>query len=596
MEHMDYDLRSIQEVRDLTRLGQIATEQIATYTEEQIDKILRNMVKVAEEHVVDLAKMAVEETGFGKVRDKAYKNHMASGLLYEAIKDMKTVGVIHEDPESRIIEIAEPVGLLMGIVPSTNPTSTAIFKSIIALKSRNAIIFSPHPSAAKCTRRAAELMYEAAVAAGAPANIIGCISMPSMQATDELMHSKEVKMIIATGGPGMVKASYSAGKPALGVGAGNSPAYIERSAIVPQAVRNIMASKTFDYGTICASEQSIICEEVNRDAVVAEFKKQGGYFMTKEETDKVCGLLFKNGHAMNAKFVGRSPFKIAVAAGFTVPENTRVLIGEQHGVGEGNPLSFEKLTTVLGFYTVRDWHEACELSIKLLQNGIGHTMSLHTEDRNIVNEFSVKPASRILVNTGSSQGGTGASTGLIPSFTLGCGTWGGSSVSENVTPLHLINIKKVAYGLKDCSTLADNDPTFNHPELMGYDAPEAPAAPVPVPAAASAPAAACAAPASCSAPSGDLAKEAVHNSKISPDMIAGSGQSCAKAPDPAPQPAVAQPIPIGDGGPINYSAHCGSCGGGTPNSQFQYNPEEGGVNLQQLTNMVDEMVKAMKGE
>lgn len=468
MNHFDYDLRSIQEVRDLVRMGEIATEKISTYTEDQINKIVVNMVRVAAEHAVELAEMAVEETGFGKVEDKTYKNHMASTLLYEAIKDMKTVGVIRQDMANKVIEIAEPVGLLMGIVPSTNPTSTAIFKSIVAVKSRNAIIFSPHPAAEKCTSKAAQLMHDAAVEAGAPEHIVGSVSMPSAKATDELMHCPEVKMIIATGGPGMVKAAYSAGKPALGVGAGNSPAYIERTANVAQAVRNIIASKTFDYGTICASEQSIIAEECNRDAVIQEFKKQGAYFMTAEETQRVCQLLFKNGHNMNAKFVGRSPLKIAEAAGISVPSTTTVLIGEQHGVGEGYPLSYEKLTTVLGFYTVKDWHEACELSIKLLQNGIGHTMSIHTEDENIVREFSAKPASRILVNTGSSQGGTGASTGLIPSFTLGCGTWGGSSVSENVTPMHLINTKKVAYGLRDCRTLAENDPLFNYPELAKY--------------------------------------------------------------------------------------------------------------------------------
>ncbi len=222
-----------------------------------------------------------------------------------------------------------------------------------------------------------------------------------------------------------------------------------------------MASKTFDNGTICASEQSIICEECNEAAVIQEFKKHGGYFMTKEETDKVCKLLFKNGHAMNAKFVGRSPQVIASAAGIEIPQGTKVLIGRQNGVGEGNPLSFEKLTTVLGFYTVKDCYQACDLSIELLQNGIGHTMSIHTENKDIVMKFAKKPASRILVNTGGTQGGTGASTGLNPSFTLGCGTWGGSSVSENVTPEHLINIKRVAYGLKDCATLASNDPTFN---------------------------------------------------------------------------------------------------------------------------------------
>ncbi|AIY80761.1 acetaldehyde dehydrogenase (acetylating) [Clostridium botulinum] len=462
MENFDRDLCSIQEARNLARLGKVAAEKIADYTEEQIDKILCNMVKVAEENAVCLAQMAVEETGFGKVEDKTYKNHMASTILYDSIKDMKTIGVIKEDEANKLIELAEPVGLVMGIVPSTNPTSTAIFKAMIAIKSRNAIVFSPHPSAAQCTIKAAKLMNEAAIEAGAPENIIGCVSTPTIGATNELMKSKEVAIIIATGGPGMVKAAYSSGKPALGVGAGNSPAYIERSANVEKAIRNIIASKTFDNGTICASEQSIICEECNHDEVVAELKKQGGYFMTAEETDKVCNLLFKNGHSMNAKFVGRSPQVIASSAGISIPQDTKVLIGEQKGVGEGYPLSFEKLTTVLAFYTVKDWHEACELSIELLQNGIGHTMSIHTEDRDIVMKFARKPASRILVNTGGSQGGTGASTGLIPSFTLGCGTWGGSSVSENVTPMHLINIKRVAYGLKDCATLASNDPTFNH--------------------------------------------------------------------------------------------------------------------------------------
>jgi acetaldehyde dehydrogenase (acetylating) len=464
---MDLDLKSRQEVRNLARLGKAASVKIAEYTEEQIDKILRSMVKAANDNAVLLAKMAVEETGFGKVEDKTYKNHMASKILYDSIKDMKTIGMIREDAEQKVMDFAEPVGLIMGIIPSTNPTSTVIFKSMIAIKSRNAIVFSPHPSAAKCTLKAAELMKEAAIAAGAPENIIGCIALTTMEATNELMASKEVNMIIATGGPGMVKAAYSAGKPALGVGAGNCPAYIEKTANVAKAVSNIIASKTFDNGTICASEQSVIAEECNKDQVIAEFIKQGGYFMNEEETAKVCSLLFKNGHAMNAKFVGRSAQVIAAGAGITIPEGTKVLIGEQKGVGNGYPLSFEKLTTVLGFYVVKDWQEACELSIQLLQNGIGHSMSLHTEDRDMVLKFTKKPASRIMVNTGSAQGGTGASTGLLPSFTLGCGTWGGSSVSENVSPMHLINIKRVAYGLKDCSTLASSDPTFHYPELSG---------------------------------------------------------------------------------------------------------------------------------
>ncbi|ALS38394.1 acetaldehyde dehydrogenase (acetylating) [Enterococcus rotai] len=460
MEMFDKDLRSVQEARDLTRKGKVAADQIATFSEEQIDQILQNMKNAASKYAVGLAERAVEETGFGKVLDKTYKNHAASQLLYEEIKNKKTVGIIAENMEKGTFDVAEPVGLVLGIIPSTNPTSTVIFKAMIALKSRNAIVFSPHPTAVNCTKKAADLLNRAAVAAGAPDGIISCLSIPTMAGTNELLHANEVSLIIATGGPGMVKAAYSSGKPALGVGAGNSPAYIERTADVKSAVAKIIASKTFDNGTICASEQSIICEEINKDEVVRELKAQGGYFMSEAETEKVCQLLFKNGYAMNAKFVGRSALVIAKAAGITVPEGTKVLIGPQGGVGAGYPLSFEKLTTVLAFYVVNNWEEACDLSIELLQNGIGHTMSLHTNDRDIVLKFAAKPASRILVNTGGSQGGTGISTGLPISFTLGCGTFGGSSVSENVGPKHLLNIKKVAYGLKEVTTLVQDDPTF----------------------------------------------------------------------------------------------------------------------------------------
>lgn len=456
----DKDLLSIQEARNLAKIGNEAAKELEEYTEEQIDAIVRNMVKVGEEHALELAKMAVEETGFGIVNDKVYKNHMATGMLYESIKDMKTQGIIKEDKANGTIEIAAPVGLIMGIIPSTNPTSTAMYKSIIAIKSRNPIVFSPHPSAKNCTMKAAELMRKAAEEAGAPKGVVGCLKTLSMAATDELMHSPHVKLIIATGGPAMVKAAYSAGKPAIGVGAGNSPAYIERTANVKEAITRIMASKTFDNGTVCASEQSIICEKCNEAEVIEELKRQGGYFMSEEETAAVCKLLFKNGHTMNAKFVAKKPQVIARAAGFTVNDSVRVLVGRQHGVGDSDPLSHEKLTTVLAFYTVENWKEACELSIELLQNGIGHTMSLHTEDPDIALKFSAKPASRILVNTGGTQGGTGVSTGLAPAFTLGCGTIGGSSVSENVTPLHLINKKVLAYGIKDVTKLTEEDTIF----------------------------------------------------------------------------------------------------------------------------------------
>lgn len=460
MEGFDYDLQSIQQARDLARCGKAAQQKLAQFDARQIDRIIQNMVKVAKEHALELAQMAVEETGFGKVEDKVIKNLHASETLYDFIKDMKTIGVISEDEVRKVKEIAEPVGLLMGIIPSTNPTSTTIFKSIIAIKSRNGIVISPHPSALKCTLRATELMYQAAVFAGAPEGIIGCISKPSMKATSELMHCDEVAMIIATGGSAMVKAAYSAGKPALGVGPGNVPAFIERSADVKKAVSRILASKTFDYGTICASEQSVIVEECMRDQVVAEFERQGGYFMTAEETNKVAPKLFGRGTAMNAKMVGRSAKFIADAAGISVPPNTKVLLGEQKGVGEGYPLSYEKLTTVLAFYTVKDWEEACELSIKLLHNGgVGHSFSIHTNNEALVMKFAEKPVFRILVNTSSSQGGVGVSTGLAPSFTLGSGTWGGSATSDNVTPLHLINIKRIAYGIRDCQEQTPYEPS-----------------------------------------------------------------------------------------------------------------------------------------
>lgn len=473
MQLYDKDLLSMQEVRELVEAAKEAQKELANMSQSQVDHIVRAIADAGVRNARRLAEMAHEDTGFGKVEDKIIKNIFGSRGVYEYVKDMKTVGELERDEEKKVRTIAVPVGVIAGLVPSTNPTSTALYKAEIAIKAGNAIVFSPHPSAAKCTLKAAEVMREAAIKAGAPEGVIGCVSMPTMAATNELMHCKEVALIIATGGPGMVKAAYSAGKPAIGVGAGNSPAYIERSADVKAAVDAIMASKTFDNGTICASEQSIICETCNRQQVVDELKRQGAYFMTREETEKVCRLLFKNGHAMNAKFVGRTPDVIAQAAGIYIPMGTRVLIGEQDGVGEGYPLSYEKLTTVLAFYTVEDWKQACELSMQLLQNGIGHTMSLHTQNEDIVRKFAVKPASRILVNTGGSMGGTGISTGLNVAFTLGCGTCGGSSVSENVSPLNLINVKKVAYGLKNCATLLQDDKSFCHPDLGRTAAPTA---------------------------------------------------------------------------------------------------------------------------
>jgi acetaldehyde dehydrogenase (acetylating) len=447
---MDNDLLSVQGARELINKAKAAQQVLASFDHEQVDRIIRSMVKAAADNAYRLAVLANSETGFGKVEDKAFKNRLASEALYSYIRDMRTTGIIREDNERKIIEIAEPVGVIAGIVPSTNPTSTVIYKSIISLKSRNGIVFTPHPSAAKCTIEAAKLMNEAAVAGGAPDGIVSCLSRVTMEATNELMKHPGISMILATGGSAMVKAAYSSGKPALGVGSGNVPAFIERSADIGKAVRNIILSKTFDNGTICASEQAVITEECIRDKVIEEFNKQGAYFLNKEELAKVAAKLFLHNHAMNSQLVGRSPQVIAEKAGIKIPEKTTVLIGEQQGVGKEYPLSCEKLTTVLGFYTVKDWEEACELSIKLINNGgVGHSMVIHSEDRNVIMQFSRKPVFRILVNVPSAQGAVGAVTGLAPALTLGCGTWGGSSTSDNVTPLHLINRKRIAFATKE---------------------------------------------------------------------------------------------------------------------------------------------------
>ena len=458
MEIIDRDLQSVQAVRCLIRRAREAQRELAAFSQTQIDAIVQAIAEAGEKNAERLGRMAQEETGFGRPEDKTVKNRFASRTVYEAIRDMKTVGILREDTEKKILEIGVPVGVVAALIPSTNPTSTVIYKAQIALKAGNAIVFSPHPGAKASITEAARVVREAAESAGCPAGAIGCMELLTMESTAELM--KKADLILATGSSAMVKAAYSSGTPAIGVGPGNGPSFIERSADIPLAIKRILDSKTFDNGTVCASEQSIICEKSNEAEVIAELKKQGGYFMSEEETEAVCKLLFKNGHSMNAKFVAKKPQVIAKAAGFTVDDSVRVLVGRQHGVGDSDPLSHEKLTTVLAFYTVEDWHEACELSIALLQNGIGHTMSIHTNDPEMAMKFAAKPASRILVNTGGTQGGTGVSTGLAPSFTLGCGTIGGSSVSENVTPMHLINKKVLAYGIKDVTTLAQDDAIY----------------------------------------------------------------------------------------------------------------------------------------
>ncbi|MGI6225229.1 MAG: acetaldehyde dehydrogenase (acetylating) [Peptococcales bacterium] len=450
MVALDYDLSSIQEARDLARKAKEAHKKYEKYSEQDIDKILKSIVKAVLDNAEWLARMAVDETGYGVFEHKVVKNIFASRDVYNYIKNMKTTGVIREDKELKVTEVAVPMGVIMGIIPTTNPTSTIIHNAICALKSGNAIVFSPHPNAVKCSNAAAQLVHEAAVKAGAPEGIIGCISKTSMPATQELMHNEYISVIIATGGSAMVKAAYSAGKPAFGVGPGNVPVFIERSADVKKAVKDIIASKSFDNGMICASEQAIIADEPIKDLVVSELKAQGAYIMNSDEATKVARIVMTPKGGMNPKFVGQTPQTIAQAAGINIPEGTRLLVAPLDGHGPGYPLSYEKLTTVLGLYTVKDWEEACYLSIDLLNlGGIGHTFSIHSQNETIIKEFIRKPVFRILVNTPSAVGGIGYTTGLTPSMTLGCGTWGGSSISDNLGPQHLINVKRLAYGIKD---------------------------------------------------------------------------------------------------------------------------------------------------
>jgi acetaldehyde dehydrogenase (acetylating) len=447
----DIDLQSIQEVRDYLEQAKEAQKIVAKMSQSEIDKIVESMANAAREEAARLAAMAVEETGFGNVADKTTKNLFAANDVYNSIKDVKTVGIIRRDEENRVWEIAEPVGIVAGIVPSTNPTSTIIFKSLISVKARNAIIFSPHPAAAKCSVEAARIMQEAAERAGAPKGLISCITQPTLAATNELMKHKLTDVILATGGPGLVKAAYSSGKPAYGVGPGNVPVYIHESANIAKAVQLIIQSKTFDYGTICASEQALIVDESIKEKVVAELKQQGAYFLNEDEKRKVESVIMVNG-ALNAKIVGKAPQVIAEMAGIEVPADARVLVAEETGVGKEYPFSIEKLSPTLAFYTVKGMEEASELAQKILENGgLGHTVGIHAEDEKVIEAYVInKPNGRIIVNSGTTFGAIGATVnGVNPSLTLGCGAIGNNVTSDNVTVTHLFNIKRVAFGVRE---------------------------------------------------------------------------------------------------------------------------------------------------
>ena len=425
-----------------------AQKEFSKYSQEQVDKIFQAAAIAANEARIPLAKMAVEETGMGIVEDKVIKNHYAAEYIYNKYKNEKTCGVIYQDDSYGIKKIAEPVGIVAAVIPTTNPTSTAIFKTLIALKTRNGIIISPHPRAKKSTIEAAKTVLEAAVKAGAPEGIIAWIDVPSLELTNMLMQS--VDIILATGGPGMVKSAYSSGKPALGVGAGNTPAVIDESANVILAVNSIIHSKTFDNGMICASEQSVIVSDKIYDKVKDEFVKRGCYILNPEETEKVRKTIIING-ALNAKIVGQKAHTIAELAGVSVPENTKILIGEVESVDLSEEFAHEKLSPVLAMYKSSSFDDALEKAYRLIEDGgLGHTSSLYvntvTEKEKIEKFYSKMKTCRVLVNTPSSQGGIGDlyNFKLAPSLTLGCGTWGGNSVSENVGIKHLLNIKTVA--------------------------------------------------------------------------------------------------------------------------------------------------------
>lgn len=449
----DHDLQSIQEMRDAVKRAKEAQLQYLSYSQEQVDEIVKQVAEAAYAKSLEFAQLAVDETGMGIVEHKKMKNEVGSMAVYESIKDEKTVGIIREDRVNKVIEVAYPYGVVAGIIPTTNPTSTAIFKTLISLKTRNAIVVSPHPRAVNCTVAALKICQEAAVKAGAPEGLIGWISKPTMAATTELMKHKEVNVILATGGGALVRAAYSSGKPAYGVGPGNVPCYIEKTANVVKAVSMIIDSKAFDNGTICATEQALVVDRNIKEMVIRELKNNGAYLLNSDEKALVEKVITLSPGQLNSAIVGQSAVKIAEMAGVSVPRDTRVLIAEEDRVGKNIPFSVEKLSPVFALYTANSYSEAKEYCLKLLHlGGRGHSLALHTNDDMIAKEFALEmPVSRLMVNTLSSIGAVGATTGLTPSLTLGCGSFGGNITSDNVTARHLMNIKRMAYGIKDVS-------------------------------------------------------------------------------------------------------------------------------------------------
>src|SRR3954468_5365069 len=447
MAQTDRDLASIAEARALARRAKAAAPALAEFSQEQIDVIVDTMAAAVTPHAEALARLAQEETGYGVVADKIQKNLFSSETVYRFIRPMKTVGVVNRLEDRKVIEIAEPFGVVCAIVPSTNPTSTAIYKILISLKARCPIVISPHPSAVRCITRSAEIMNEAARRAGAPDGAINWMTTVTLEGTQELMKAREVAVILATGGMGLVRAAYSAGKPAYGVGPGNAPAFIERTADLVKAVRDIITGKTFDNGLLCSSENSVVVDAPVVEEVKREVVKGGRYFLRPAEQEALARVLVTPQRLPNPAVVGKPATYVAQEAGITVPADTRVLIAELKGVGRDYPLSIEKLCPVLSFYVVADWKEGCERCKEILRyGGMGHTMSIHSRDDKIIMEFGLKkPAGRIVVNSPTKHGSVGLTTGLDPAMTLGCGGWGGNITSDNISPRHLLNIKRLAW-------------------------------------------------------------------------------------------------------------------------------------------------------
>ena len=443
----DADLISVQEARNLAEKAHEASQKFLAYSQEQVDAIIDAMAQAAVGAAEELARLAVEETGYGNVADKVEKNLFASRDTHRAIQPMRTVGVVNEDSKARILEVAVPVGVVAAVLPTTNPTSTAIYKILIALKGRNAIVLSPHPNAIRSICRTADLMGEAAQAAGAPADVIGCMRYPTLAGTQELMRHRRTGVVLSTGGLGVVRAAYTSGKPAFGVGPGNVPAFVERSADVRKAVTDIVRGKCFDYGTICSSEQALVADESLREQVLAELGAQGAYLLNDSEIGALARVLLTPQWTVNPQCVGKPAPAVAQIAGFSVPPETRLLVAPLGGVGREYPLSAEKLSPVLALYFVRDFEEGCRLCESVLRfGGLGHTVAIHSRDDGLIRQFGLRmPAFRVVVNSPATHGSIGYSTSLFPAMTLGCGALGGNTTGDNISPLHLINIKRIAY-------------------------------------------------------------------------------------------------------------------------------------------------------